>query len=114
MVTNWSQTGHKNSRGTVAIINNKGRIRLRWSYQSKRYSLNLSVYSKAAILPAKKLALEIEQDMLNNLFDISLKKYKGEHLVIPLIEKSIVAYFEEWVTNYKQMDCGWAILITKT
>ena len=38
MVTNWSQTGHKNSRGTVSINNYKGRVRLRWSYQSKRYS----------------------------------------------------------------------------
>lgn len=105
MVTNWSQTGHKNSRGTVSINNYKGRVRLRWSYQSKRYSINLSVYSKAAILPAKKLALQIEHDMQNNLFDLTLKKYKGENTVLPIIEKSIVSYFEEWVSDYKQMDC---------
>jgi integrase len=68
--------GHKNSKGNISITEYKGRIRLRWRFQSKRFSLNLSVYSKAAILPAKKLALEIEQDMLNNLFDISLKNIK--------------------------------------
>ena len=97
--------GQKNSKGTVSLQNASGRIRLRWRYQSKRYSLSLYSFSKQNLLQARITALEIEQDMLNNLFDISLKKYKGELLVIPLIEKSIVAYFEEWVTNYKQMDC---------
>lgn len=105
MVTNWSQTGHKNQRGTVAIINYKGRIRLRWSYLSKRYSLNLSVYSKTSILPAKKIALQIELDIQNNLFDSTLKKYKGEQRSQSKVEKSIVALFEEWVLDYKQMDC---------
>lgn len=80
LTTNRSHTGHKNPRGTVSIINYKGRVRLRWSYQSKRYSMNLSVYSKATILPAKKVA-QIEHDIQYNQFDFTLKKYKGEDMV---------------------------------
>jgi integrase len=102
--SNWSQTGHKNLSGTVGIFNYKGRVRLRWSYQSKRYSLNLSIYSRATILPAKMLALQIEQDMSNNMFDRTLKKYKAEPQSINVV-KTIVSYFEEWVSFYKQMDC---------
>jgi len=72
--------GQKNSKGTVSLQNASGRIRLRWRYQSKRYSLSLYSFSKQNLLQARITALEIEQDMLNNLFDISLKKYKGELL----------------------------------
>ena len=103
---NGAQMGHKNSKGTVSILKHKDRIRLRWRYQSERYSLNLGAYIKANLIHARKIAVYIEQDMLNNQFDFSLAKYKGEQEApfIPL--KSIVNYFEEWVTDYKQMDCN--------
>jgi integrase len=98
--------GHKNSKGTVSILKHKDRIRLRWRYQSERYSLNLGAYIKANLTHARKIAVKIEQDMLNNHFDFSLSKYKGEQEAPPIILKTIVGYFEEWVSDYKQMDCN--------
>lgn len=98
--------GHKNQKGTVSLINYKGRIRLRWRFQSNRYSLNLSPYNKANLLPAKQIALSIEHDIANNKFDLSLSKYRGTSESKPIVsEKTIVQYFEEWTSSYKQMDC---------
>jgi integrase len=96
--------GHRNSKGTVSIINYKGRVRLRWRYLSKRYSINLFAYTKENTLHARITALEIEQDIVLGRFDQTLVKYgvKQNEKEEP---KTIVAYFEEWVTNYKQMDC---------
>lgn len=106
MGINWSQTGHKTARGTVSIVNYKERIRLRWSYQSIRYSLNLAAYIKANLLHAKKTALQIENDMLNGTFDSTLNKYKHEsNVIIKSVDKTIVEYFEEWTINYRQMNC---------
>lgn len=97
--------GQKNFKGTVSISDADDRIRLRWRFQSKRYSINLSAYTKTNLLQAKKVALNIEQDMANEKFDYSLNRYKGKPETTAVTEKSIVAYFEEWTTSYKQMDC---------
>jgi len=97
--------GHKNSKGNVSLTNYKGRIRLRWRYQSVRYSINLLSYSKTNLLSAKKTALQIEQDMANEKFDHSLSRYKCESNIQVKTEKSIVCYFEEWTSDIKQMDC---------
>lgn len=97
--------GHKNSKGTISILKHKERIRLRWRYQLERYSLNLGAYIKVNLTHARKIAVMIEQDILNNQFDFSLLKYKGEPEKAKLLDKSIVSYFEEWVSDYKQMDC---------
>jgi integrase len=69
--------GQKNFKGTVSISDADDRIRLRWRYQSKRYSINLSSYNKTNLLKAKKTALNIEQDMANDRFDYTLNRYKG-------------------------------------
>lgn len=97
--------GHKNSKGNVSLTNYRGRIRLRWRYQSTRYSLNLFSYNKTNFLSAKKTALQIEQDMADEKFDHSLCRYKGESKEILRVEKTIVGYFEEWTSDIKQMDC---------
>ena len=97
--------GIKNQKGTVSVENYKGRIRLRWRYQAKRYSLSLTVYSKQNLFQARILALEIEQDILTNMFDFTLIKYGGKDANSNKKSKSIVAYFEDWVSFYKQMDC---------
>ncbi|MCX6204878.1 MAG: site-specific integrase [Bacteroidetes bacterium] len=97
--------GHKSSKGTVSISKYKDRIRLRWRHQSERYSLNLGAYLKNNLTHARKIAVQIEQDILNNQFDFSLLKYKGEPEKAKVLDKSIVALFEEWVSDYKQMDC---------
>ncbi len=98
--------GIKNPKGTVTIENFRERIRLRWRYQTKRYSLSLHSYNKMNLLEARKTAIQIEQDMVRNEFDHTLKKYKVEQDVPEPIIKSIVGYFEEWVSDYKQMDCN--------
>jgi integrase len=98
--------GRKNLKGTVGIIKDGNRIRLRFRYQSKRYSLNLFQYNKANLLEAKKVALAIEQDIVSNQFDITLSKYNGTILTNLSTGKTMVEYFEEWTATYKQMDCN--------
>jgi len=97
--------GIKNQKGTVSVEDYKGRIRLRWRFQAKRYSLSLTAYSKQNLFQARILALEIEQDILTNMFDFTLIKYGGKDANSNKKSKSIVANFEDWVSFYKQMDC---------
>ena len=68
--------GHKSSKGSVSIAEYKGRIRLRWRHQQKRYSLNLSIYNQLNLLQAKKTALQIEQDIITGNFDFVRCKNK--------------------------------------
>jgi len=97
--------GIKNQKGTVSVENFRGRIRLRWRYQTERFSLSLFAYSKQNLLQARKTALEIEQDMVLGRFDFTLIKYGAKEATNKKENRSIVSYFEEWVTSYKQMDC---------
>ena len=97
--------GQKNSKGVVSIINAEGRIRLRWRYQANRHSLSLGAYTKSNLIQARIIALKIEQDILINNFDKTLFKYTCKVVLKPTISKSFVNLFEEWVKEYKQMDC---------
>lgn len=99
--------GTKNQKGTVSIENINGRIRLRWRFQKLRYSLNLFSFSKASALEAKKIALQIETDLLTGKLDISLERYKPESQLStpPTIPKTLISHFESWVSNYRNMDC---------
>ena len=97
--------GQKNSKGVVSIINAEGRIRLRWRYKANRHSLSLGAYTKSNLIQARIIALKIEQDILINNFDKTLFKYTGKVVLNPTISKSFVNLFEEWVKEYKQMDC---------
>ncbi|OHC84135.1 MAG: hypothetical protein A2546_05505 [Sphingobacteriia bacterium RIFOXYD2_FULL_35_12] len=47
----------------------------------------------------------IEQDISLDKFDFTLNRYKSNTSKSNPTEKSIVEYFEEWTTTYKQMDC---------
>lgn len=96
--------GIKNSKGTVSVENFRNRVRLRWRHQSKRYSLSLNAYTKENLLHARKTALEIEQDIVVGRFDSTLIKYGGKERD-KAETKTIVTHFEEWVSDYKQMDC---------
>lgn len=101
--------GHKSPKGAVSITNYKERIRLRWRHQGKRYSLSLGPYDKVNLKAAKKIALQIELDMLNNQFDVSLGKYGGKNVKAeeePKKPQTIVACFEKWVKDYKHLDCN--------
>lgn len=100
--------GQKNQKGTVSVSNADQRIRLRWRYQGKRYSLSLSAYTKVNLNAVKKVVLQIELDMANGQFDDSLVRYGGK--VVKAVEElkkpqTIVACFEKWVKDYKQLDC---------
>lgn len=100
--------GQKNQKGTVSIINAAGRLRLRWRYQGKRYSLSLGPYYKINLKAAKKAVLQIELDVANGQFDDSLMKYGGKGVKAveePKKPQTIVASFEKWVKEYKQLDC---------
>ena len=96
--------GIKNSKGAVSIEEYRGRIRLRWRYQSKRYTLSYAQISEINILAARKLCLQIEQDMILNQFDHTLFKYSGKKTNVKILS-DFTGLFEYWVKNYKQMDC---------
>jgi integrase len=99
--------GLKKTKGAVSLTDWKGRVRMRWRYESKRYSLTLFKSNRKGLLQAKRLALVIESDLFNDEFDVTLCKYRGikppEKIEQPI--KSIVEHFEYWVSEYKQMDC---------
>jgi integrase len=100
--------GIKNQKGKVSVENFKNRIRLRWRYLGKRYSLSLGPYDKVNLKAANKVVLQIELDMVSDQFDDTLVNYGGKSpkpIVEPTKPKSTVEYFERWVRDYKQMDC---------
>lgn len=76
--------GQKSAKGTVVITNSGGRIRLRWSYFGKRYSLNVSTFSKENLRRAKTLIKEIEKDIILKTFDTTLFKYTGKEKPPPV------------------------------
>jgi hypothetical protein len=70
----------KSAKGTVAIQVFKDRLRLCWTYQSKRYFLYLGLPdSKLNRTVAAGKARTIEGDMATDNFDLTLAKYKPEH-----------------------------------
>lgn len=97
--------GHKNQKGTVSITQYNGRIRLRWRKDCKRYSINLHAYTELTLIQAKRVALQIEQDIILGTFDQSLIKYTGKESKQVLPRMNFTELFEFWVKNYKQMDC---------
>lgn len=95
----------RTSRGSVSVTEDRGRIRLRWSFKGKRFSINHSFVSDLNLLAARKLALQIEQDMALDQFDGTLYKY-GVYRDKPDDKPTgFTELFEYWVINYKQMDC---------
>jgi integrase len=69
----------KSQHGTVSISPYRGRLRLRWSYQGKRYTLSLEQPdSKVNRSVAQSRASVIEGDLATGNFDTSLAKYKPQ------------------------------------
>jgi integrase len=97
--------GTKNLKGTVTIEKRGNRIRLRWRYQSKRYSLSLFQLNKTNLIQARKIASTIESDMVFETFDTTLDKYTPEANLVVKENKTLVEHFEHWVKNYRNMDC---------
>lgn len=99
--------GTRNQKGSVSIENINNRIRLRWRFQNLRYSLNLFSFTKVNLLHAKKTALQIENDLITGDFDSSLQRYKpaSAQAVVPVVVKTLIQHFEDWVKDYRNMDC---------
>jgi integrase len=58
------------------------------------------------MLAAKKLALQIEQDIALGQFDTTLSRYTGKKSTSSKLSAlNFTDLFEHWVKNYKQMDC---------
>lgn len=102
---NGSQMGRRTSKGLVSIDKDKERIRLRWRYQSKRYSLNLFRFTTANLHQAKKIALRIEQDLLTDNFDATLYRYKPQAMLVQKKASQLYEHFEFWVKEYRHRDC---------
>jgi integrase len=100
--------GHKSPKGAISVTNYKNRIRLRWRYQGKRYSLSLGPFDKINLKAARRVVLQVELDMVNSAFDETLVKY-GANLKNPepVLKNptSMVGNFEHWVKNFLHMDC---------
>jgi len=79
--TDLVETGRgKNSqKGKVKVETDKGWLRLRFSYQGKRYALTLGLPdSKVNRMVAEQKAHQIELDIISGNFDKSLRKYKTQ------------------------------------
>jgi len=62
----------------VAVEDNQGRLRLRWSYAGRRYCLALGLpTNKANLKAARQKATQIELDIVSGNFDNSLQKYQA-------------------------------------
>ena len=94
----------KTPKGVVSIFNDNNRIRLRWRYQNKRYSINLASYSKTNLLQARKLAVSIEHDIALDCFDSTLGKYKPNIVYEKKEWSSLVDLFIKWVVSYRNRD----------
>jgi integrase len=100
--------GQKNNKGSVSIFNDNGRIRLRWRYKKKRYSINLFALTRENRKSAKRIALQIEYDLFNNIFDTSLNKYNVRTSQASINEphhKTLPEHFRDWTTNYRNKSC---------
>jgi integrase len=74
-----TQTRKKAFKGTVSVEEFQGRLRLRWRFESKRYTLSIGLPdSKVNRKVAQQKATAIELDMASGNFDPTLKKYKPQ------------------------------------
>lgn len=89
--------GHKSPKGEVSISNYKERIRLRWRYIGKRYSLSLAAFNKVNLKATKRVVLQIELDMANGQFEYTLVMYGGKVINVDeehVQSQTIVKYFQ--------------------
>ena len=78
----------------VTIENDRGRLRLRWQHQGKRYGLSLGVDDNpTGRAVARERAARIERDIIAGYFDPTLLKYKPQILGKNGIEISVPELF---------------------
>ena len=67
---------HRSPKGSVSTDNHNGRIRLRFTYQGKRYTIQLScAYSDFYLVAVKSIAKTIEQDIKSGTLDVTIASY---------------------------------------
>lgn len=112
--------GQKISKGEISIENNAGRIRLRWRYNGKRYSLSLPyAYRPENMHFATLKTAEIKLDIMKECFDSSLEKYKPSAAIIPTIATqkvktpvflhNLVPKFNNWARNVRNINIEYSI-----
>jgi integrase len=91
--------GPKAKRGTVAVREFRGMLRLRWSYRGERYNLSTGTpEGQVNRTIAEMTARIIEGDMVTGNFDPTLAKYQHQPQTATTI--SVTALFERF-TAYK-------------
>ncbi|MDZ4875510.1 MAG: hypothetical protein CLLPBCKN_004906 [Chroococcidiopsis cubana SAG 39.79] len=91
-----SQSRKKALKGTVVVQVFKDRLRLCWSYGSKRYFLYIGLPdSKVNRGVAERKARQIEGDIATENFDSTLKKYKFDSQ-LERERKSVVCIFQQF------------------
>lgn len=110
---------------SISISDDRGKVRLRWSFNSRRYQLSTSFdYSTETLPVVKALIKTIKKDIQQNQFDESLALYKTfqppTESTVPEInlkpspadikpekeyDKQLINDFEFWTINYRHKDC---------
>lgn len=87
------------TKSIVRVGTDKGWLRLRWTYQGRRYALTLGLPDSAANrLYAEQKAKVVELDIISGNFDLSLKKYKTQG-AIKRSQLSITSLLEKFWTD---------------
>jgi len=87
----------------IKIEHDEGRLRLRWTYQSKRYAMAIGLPDSVANRAyARQLAIQIELDIISGNFDLSLTKYKPKKSLRS--EELLVVDFFGKFSSYKQQE----------
>lgn len=101
MVWNWYQriAKTKSVKGTVKVESYINRLRMRWSYAGKRFTLSLGLPdSQINRAVAERKKLQIELDMALGDFDPTLKKYSPEPIKKPT-KLTINQLFERYLVD---------------
>ena len=87
----------------ITVEKHDGRLRLRWQYEGKRYTMACGVADDAiGKAVAKRKASEIEGDMLTGNFDATLLKYKPRLLGRNHTEVPVPDLFQRFTQALKQ------------
>lgn len=102
-----------NGRQIIKIGEDKGWLRLRWTFQGKRYALTLGLPdSKTNRVVASRRANEIEIDIISGHFDPSLNKYRSNWQKVETMQKTRV-FLSGAVAQFVQYKCDRVDVRTK-
>lgn len=89
----------RSSKGTVKVIEDKGWLRLRWSFGGRRYTLAMGLSDTPTNrLVAERKAKTIETDLVLEQFDSTLVKYRSQNAGGGSV--TVVDLFEQFI-RYK-------------